>query len=182
MAEKRERKTEGGVHIDLGFGDLFKGLGSFLDVVSDLVEKADEIKEKQGEFVAGKTASGEPIRGVYGFSIRTMAGGVPKVESFGNIRETEQGPVVAETREPLVDVFDENGSVLVVVELPGVAENEINLAVEGDILSLNTTGQRRYAKEILLSAAVDPATVTKTYTNGVLEVRAQKAGQTTKGE
>ena len=176
MAEKRERKTaDGGVHIDLGFGDLFKGLGSFLDVVSDLVEKADEIKEKQGEFVAGKTASGEPIRGVYGFSIRTATGGgMPKVESFGNIRETDKGPVVDETREPMVDIFDENGSVLVVVELPGVAEGEIEVSAEDDILTLKTTGRRRYAKEILLPAAVDPATLTKTYTNGVLEVKAKK--------
>jgi len=175
MADKRERKTEGGVHIDLGFGDLFKGLGSFLDVVSDLMDKADEIKEKQGEFVAGKTPSGEPIRGVYGFSIRTaVGGGMPKVESFGNIRETEKGPVVDETREPLVDVFDENGSVLVVVELPGVAEGEIEVTVEDDILSLKTTGRRRYAKEILLPAAVDPATLTKTCTNGVVELRANK--------
>ena len=176
MTEKKERKVESGVHIDLGFGDLFKGLGSFLDVVSDLAEKADEIKEKQGEFVAGKTASGEPIRGVYGFSIRTaIGGGMPKVESFGNIRETEKGPVVDETREPLVDIFDENGSVLVVVELPGVAEGEIEVSAEDDILTLKTTGRRRYAKEILLPAAVDPATLTKTYTNGVLEVKAKKA-------
>jgi HSP20 family protein len=174
MAEKSTRRTDSGVHIDLGFGDLFKGLGSFLDVVSDLVEKADEIKEKQGEFVAGKTASGEPIRGVYGFSIRTATGGMPKVESFGNIRETEKGPVVDETREPLVDIFDESDSVLVVAELPGVAEAEIQVAVEDDILSLKTAGRRRYAKEVLLPAAVDPATLTKTYTNGVLEVRAKK--------
>jgi HSP20 family protein len=175
MPEKRGRKSEPGIHIDLGFGDLFKGLGNFLDVVSELVDKAEEIKEKQGEFVVGKTPGGEPIRGVYGFSIRTaVGGGLPKVESFGNIRETEKGPVVAETREPLADVFDENGSVLVVVELPGVAESELMLTAEGDILSLNTTGRRRYAKEILLPAAVDPATLTKTYTNGVLEVRARK--------
>jgi len=176
MADKRERKTEGGVHIDLGFGDLFKGLGSFLDVVSDLVEKADEIKEKQGEFVAGQTASGEPIRGVYGFSIRTATGGgMPKVESFGNIRETAKGPVVDETREPIVDIFDEAGAVLVIVELPGVAEGEIEVAAEDDILTLKTTGRRRYAKEVLLPATVDPATLTKTYTNGVLEVKAKKA-------
>jgi HSP20 family protein len=176
MPEKRERKVEGGVHIDLGFGDLFKGLGSFLDVVSELVEKAEEIKEKQGEFVVGKTPSGEPIRGVYGFSIRTATGGgMPKVESFGNIRETEKGPVVDETREPLVDVFDENGSVLVVAELPGVAEGEIEVSVADDILAPKTTGRRRYAKEILLPAAVDPATLTKAHTNGVLEVKAKKA-------
>jgi len=174
MQEKRERKTDSGVHIDLGFGDLFKGLGSFLDVVSELVDKAEEVQERQGEFTVGETPSGKPIRGVYGFSIRTAGGGMPKVESFGNIRETESGPGVAETREPLVDVFDEDGSVLVVIELPGVAESDIELTVEGDILSLNTTGRRRYAKEILLPAAVDPATMTQSCTNGVLEVRATK--------
>jgi len=175
MPEKRERKTtDSGIHIDLGFGDLFKGLGSFLDVVSELVDKAEEVQERQGEFTVGETPSGKPIRGVYGFSIRTAGGGMPKVESFGNIRETESGPGVAETREPLVDVFDEDGSVLVVIELPGVAESDIELTVEGDILSLNTTGRRRYAKEILLPAAVDPATMTQSCTNGVLEVRATK--------
>jgi HSP20 family protein len=175
MPEKNTRKTDAGVHVDLGFGDLFRGLGSFLDVVSDLVEKSEEIKEKQGEFVAGKTASGEPIRGVYGFSIRTATGGgMPKVESFGNIRDTAKGPVVDETREPLVDVFDEEAAVLVVVELPGVADGEIQVTVEDDILTLQTTGRRHYAKEVLLPAAVDPASLAKTYTNGVLEVRAKK--------
>ena len=171
--KKKERQAEGGAHIDLGFGELFKGLGSFLEVVSNLVEKAEEIQERRGEFTVGKTPSGEPIKGIYGFSIRTAAGGMPKVESFGNIRETEKGPVVDETREPLVDIFDEGDSVLVVVELPGVAEGEIEMSVEDDILALKTTGRRRYAKEILLPAAVDPATLAKTYTNGVLEVKAK---------
>lgn len=175
MSEKSTRKTDAGIHVDLGFGDLFKGLASFLDVVSDLVDQAEEVKEKQGEFVAGKTASGEPVRGVYGFSIRTAVGsGMPKVESFGNIRETAKGPVVDETREPLVDIFDEGNAVLVVIELPGVAEGDIQVSVEDDILALQTTGRRRYAKEILLPAAVDPATLAKTYTNGVLEVRVRK--------
>jgi HSP20 family protein len=175
MAEKRTRKPEGDIKIDLGFGDLFKGLGSFLDVVSELVDKAEQVQEKTGEFTAGKTASGEPIRGVYGFTIRTMSGsGSPKVESFGNIRETDKGPVVDETREPIVDIFDEPDTVLVVVELPGVAESEIELAVEDDILSLKTTGQRRYAKEILLPAPVDAASVSHAYKNGILEVKAKK--------
>jgi HSP20 family protein len=173
--EKKGRKTEGDIHIDLGFGNLFKGLGNLMDVLSDLADKAEEIQEHTGEFTAGKNAKGEPIKGVYGFTIKTAGGGAPRVESFGNIRETAKGPVVDETREPLVDVFDENGSVMVVVELPGVAESEIEVSVEGDILSLNTKGRRRYAKEILLPAVVDAASLTKTYTNGVLEVRAKKA-------
>ena len=33
---KKKPKIDGNISIDLGFGNLFKGLGSFLDVVSDL--------------------------------------------------------------------------------------------------------------------------------------------------
>ncbi len=97
------------------------------------------------------------------------------MERFGNIRSTAEGPVVAEVREPLVDVFDEDDSVLVVVELPGVAEDEIKVEIEADVLSLKTVGERKYAKEIDLPSAVDAATIKKAYKNGVLEVRLTKA-------
>ena len=172
----KKPKFDGNINIDLGFGNLFKGLGSFLDVVSDLVEKAEEVQERTGEFTAGTTPAGEPIRGVYGFRFSTMArSGMPKVETFGNIRETEKGPVVTDTREPIIDVFDEDGSVLIIAELPGVGESEIAVEAEGDILSLTTTGGRRFAKEVLLPAAVDAATISKSYSNGILEVHVKKA-------
>lgn len=177
MADEKDKPTfEGNINIDLGFGNLFKGLGNFLDVISELVEKAEEVQERTGEFTAGTTAKGEPIRGVYGIRVSTLSkGGAPKVDTFGNIRATEKGPVVDERREPIVDVFDENDAILLVAEIPGVAESELEIAVEGDILTLTTTGKRRYAKEVLLPAAVDAATVQKSYANGILEVRAKKA-------
>ena len=40
---------------------------------------------------------GKGAKGVYGFSIRTLAGG-PVIERFGNIKETSEGPRVEETR------------------------------------------------------------------------------------
>lgn len=178
MTEDKKDKPafEGGINIDLGFGNLFKGLGNFLDVVSELVEKAEEVQEKTGEFTAGTTAKGEPVRGVYGIRVSTLArGGAPKVDTFGNIRTTEKGPVVDERRDPIVDVFDEDGAVLLVAELPGVADGDIEINVEGDILTLATSGKRRYAKEVLLPAAVDAATLQKSYANGILEVRVKKA-------
>jgi HSP20 family protein len=177
MVEEKDKPTfEGNINIDLGFGNLFKGLGNFLDVLSELVEKAEEVQERTGEFTAGTTAKGEPIRGVYGIRVSTLAkGGAPKVETFGNIRATEKGPVVDERREPIIDIFDEDDSILLVAEVPGVADDEIELNVEGDILTLSTTGKRCYAKEILLPAAVDATTVQKTYASGILEVRAKKA-------
>jgi HSP20 family protein len=175
MPEKKAKENdsrEPEVNIDLGFGGLFKGLGDFLDLVSEVAEKGEQIS-RSGEFKV--KGLGEKGRGVYGFSIRTDIGGMPRVERFGNIRATEEGPVVAEVREPLVDVFDEGDEIVVAAELPGVRAEEIRADVQGDILSLETTGERKYAKEILLSGAVDATTLRKKYRNGILELRMKKA-------
>lgn len=170
---KKKEKEEAKVSFDLGFGGLFKGLGDFLDLLSDMVETGEEEVSRTGEFrVKGL---GDKGRGVYGFTVRTGIGGIPRVERFGNIRATEEGPVVAEVREPLVDVFDEGQEIVVVAELPGVGEEEIHIEVQDDILSLETTGERQYAKEILLSETVDATTLQKAYKNGILELRLKKA-------
>ncbi|TSA51499.1 Hsp20/alpha crystallin family protein [archaeon] len=172
MSEKK-RDTKREVTFDLGFGGLFKGLGNFLDLLSEMVETGEEEVSRTGEFKV--KGLGDKTRGVYGFTVRTGIGGIPQVEHFGNIRTTDEGPMVAEVREPLVDLFDEGQEIVVVGELPGVDEEEIHIEVQDDILSLETTGERKYAKEILLPEAVDAATLRKTYRNGILELRLRKA-------
>lgn len=172
MVKKENAEAKGEVVIDLGLGGLFKGLGNLLDLLSDMVETGEEQVARTGEFKV--KGLGEKARGVYGFTIRTGIGGLPQVEPFGNIRTTEEGPTVAEVREPLVDVFDEDEEIVIVAELPGVGEEEIHIEVHDDILSLETTGERKYAKEILLSDEVDAATLQKTYRNGILELRLKK--------
>lgn len=171
-ANRTEKPLGAQVHVDLGFGGLFKGIGNLLDLVGNLAE-AGETMNRSGELKFGDS---EKMQGVYGFSIRTGLGGLPKVESFGNIRESEAGPVVADTREPIVDVFDEGEKMLVVAELPGVARKEIKVEVNGDVLALSTTGTRKYAKEVLLPAAAKDEEPALTCNNGVLEVRLEKAG------
>jgi HSP20 family protein len=169
MAKKEENDK---VEIDFGmgkisFGGLFKGLGNFIDLASRLSEEG---MEKRGEI------KGLPkgAKGVYGFSIRTLAG-KPVIESFGNIRETAKGPVVEEIREPIVDVFDEADHILVIAELPGVSEDKIKVEVAGDILSLTASDKdKKYAKEILLPGKVKPDSVKTSYKNGILEIRLEK--------
>jgi HSP20 family protein len=169
--QKREGKKEE-VTIDLGFGGLFKGLGNFIDLLGEMVEMGEEEVTRSGEFrIKGL---GDKGRGIYGFSVRTGIGGIPRVEPFGNIRTTDEGPVVADVREPLVDLFDEGQEIVIVAELPGVGEEEIHVEVQDDILSLETTGERKYAKEVLLPEAVETATLRKTYRNGILELRLKK--------
>lgn len=171
--ERKKRETRmGDISVDLGVGGLFKGLGNFIDLLSEMVEEGESEITRQGEF---KIKGLEKARGVYGFTVKTGLGGIPRVESFGNIRETERGPIVTETREPLVDIFDEGQAILVVVELPGVDEEEIEVDLHGDVLSLSTKGERKYVKEMLLPHLVDRATLTTNYKNGILELRVNKA-------
>ncbi|MBX0328508.1 Hsp20/alpha crystallin family protein [Oscillochloris sp. ZM17-4] len=176
MAEKKRPPTQAGLNLDLGLGGLFKNLGDLLDMASDLAAKAEaaggEIA-RSGEFEL--KGMGEKSRGVYGFSIRSGIGGAPRVERFGNIRKTDEGPVVADVREPLVDIFDEGAEIVVVAELPGASEAQVQVELTGDILAISTSGDRSYAKEILLSSEVVPGSLRQTYTNGILEIRLQKA-------
>jgi HSP20 family protein len=169
MAEKEEKeKIE--IDFDIGkisFGGLFKGLGNLIELAAKLSEEG---VEKRGEI------KGLPkgARGVYGLSVRSLAG-KPVIESFGNIRQTAKGPVVEEVREPIVDVFDEKDYILVIAELPGVSEDKIKVEAAGDILNFTASDtDRKYAKEILLPSKVKPSSLTTAYQNGILEIKLEK--------
>jgi HSP20 family protein len=170
VIEEKEEKEKIEIDFDIGkisFGGLFKGLGNLIDLAAKLSEEG---VEKRGAI------KGLPrgARGVYGLSVRTLAG-KPVIESFGNIRETPKGPVVEEVREPIVDVFDEEDHIVVIAELPGVSEDKIKIEVAGDILNLIASNKdRKYAKEILLPSKVKPQSLKPTYQNGVLEIRLEK--------
>ena len=156
-------------------GGLVKGLEKFIDLAEKVEEAGGEIKRK-GE-IKGK----EGVKGIYGFSIRSGIGGKPKIQTFGNIKgvkEKEKGKPefkVTETREPIVDVFNEKDHVLVVAELPGVSEDSISLDLKGDILTLEAGDEKRkYSKEILLPAKVDFKGREENFNNGVLEIKLKK--------
>ena len=168
---KKEARQDRKARVELGLGGLFKGIGSLVDLVARMEAEGKEEETRTGEF----EAAGGRLKGVYGFSVRTGLGGKPVIEQFGNLQETESGPVVVENREPLMDVFDEGERVLVIAELPGIEEKDVRLSVNGDILDVAaSTRDRKYHKEVLLPASVDPESLESSYRNGVLEIRLAK--------
>lgn len=172
MANKKKNEKDEDLGIDFGLGGLFKGIEKLIDLAADLKDAGDEIK-KEGEIDLSHLKKG--MKGVYGFSIKTMTGGRPVVESFGNIKKTPKGPTVEEEREPLTDVFDEKEEVRVYAEMPGVNEEDIKLDLKGDILDiLAKSGDRKYHKEILLPVKVKSETLISSYKNGILEVKIRK--------
>jgi HSP20 family protein len=177
MRESKNKAGKGKLDVDfgletLGLGGIFSGIEKLIDLAADLKEKGGEI-HKEGELDLSHLSKG--MKGVFGFSIKTAVGGKPVVESFGNIRKTPQGPKVEAEREPITDVFDEKGEVVVMAEMPGISEEGISLDLKGDILEIKAINSNRsYYKEILLPSSVRPDTLTSNYRNGVLEVRIQK--------
>jgi HSP20 family molecular chaperone IbpA len=82
----------------------------------------------------------------------------------------------AETVEPPMDVFDEEAEVVVVADVPGAAMEDLDVRVEGRVLTVATrSGTRyRYRKRLELAADVDAAGMRTSCRNGVLEVRLPK--------
>lgn len=171
--KKKARATHG--EFELGgipfVGGLLAGIEKLVDLAERVEEAGGEIK-KRGEL----KGLGKDVKGIYGFSIRTGIGKMSRIQTFGNIKGTKKGPKITETREPIVDVFDEKDHILVVAELPGINEKEIKTIVKGDILILEAGEgeKRKYHKEILLPSKVNKGTEERTYRNGVLEIKFKK--------
>ncbi|MEM1946026.1 MAG: archaeal heat shock protein Hsp20 [Candidatus Caldarchaeum sp.] len=114
---------------------------------------------------------------VYGYSITIGPDGKPVFRQFGNILPSAlpKGIEVKAEREPLVDLIDEDRSVKVVAELPGVRKEDIELLLEGKRLTIKVdTADRKYYKELELPAEVESAGVKAEYNNGVLSVTMPK--------
>jgi len=176
---KDEEKIEDeGADIDLGIGKLslgglFGGIEKLIDLAAQVKKAGGEIKE-EGEIDLSHLKKG--MKGVFGFSVKTATGGNPVVEPFGNIKKTPKGPVVKEEREPIVDVFDENDHILVVIELPGVKQGDMDIDVQGDILNISTPGsEKKYRKEILLPSKVEEVPISSAYKNGIVEIKLKKS-------
>lgn len=169
---KEKKKKEEEIGFDFGIGSLFKGIGKLIDLAAELEERGGEIK-KEGEIDLSHLKEG--MKGVFGFSIKTMEGGRHVVEPFGNIKKTPKGPKVEEEREPITDVFDEKENVVVIAEMPGINEEAISLDLKGDILEIKAVSKdRKYHKEVLLPAKVKAGNLTSSYTNGILKVVIKK--------
>lgn len=168
----KQKDKKARVDFDLGLGGIFKGIASLIDMASEMSDKYPSEVRREGQ-----VGDDKGFKAVYGFSVRMGgASGEPVVESFGNVRDDgEKGPVVDEVREPMVDIFDEGEYFLLVAEMPGVNEADIKHEVKGDIVIISGgTGDRKYSKEVLLSAPVDEAKTSQSYNNGILEVKLWK--------
>lgn len=135
------------------------------DELFEEIEKEFENLEKRG------------VKGpfIYGFSMKIGPDGKPIIREFGNVKKLYGRPTIEEEREPLSDVYEDENTVTVIVEMPGVNKDDIKVKIDGDRVIVSAqNGDRKYYKEIHLPAKVKREGAKASYKNGVLELKLEK--------
>jgi len=132
----------------INFGGLFKGLDKIIDLMVDMVENQKEEINVDGEF--SKPEKNNNIIGKYGFSIKLGGENIPHIQ-----KENELNKILAAKRieprviEPAVEVFDEGDRIIIVIEVQGVKEEEIDIVLDEKIITIHVAGaERNYTKKI----------------------------------
>ncbi len=146
---------------------------SIFDLFEDMFRDLEELFQQELEELEKKKSS---LKGPFVYGIRMEIGpdGIPRIEEFGNIRREGLKPKIAEEREPLVDIFENDNQIIIVAELPGVDKEKIDVkATEEKIVIRASNDYRKYYKEIELPKPVKPETARAQFKNGVLEIKVE---------
>lgn len=154
-----------------GLTKIARGLADLFNVLADFEQLPRRGRHEKG----GRVME-------YSFNTRTLR------EAAGEQETSEEAPTRAkapqrrtakrtslEILEPVTDMFDEAGEIVVLFELPGVERKDIRCFLDGDILLLEAkTGDRLYRKEMLIEEKLAAGTPHMNLRNGILEVRLSK--------
>ena len=170
-------RDKSGDGVNLNLGGFLGTLGTMVEKLVDLAESGDTIT--RGGEIPGLDPAGK-LRGVFGVSIRSGLGGQGdrelKIEPFGNLRHRPSGETVFEdVREPMVDVHEEEDHVLVLAEIPGVSKKDVQLDIEGNVLTIQAQrGEKRYRKDVTLPVAFPRDAMRWDCINGILKIRFER--------
>ena len=165
------------------FDNMHKEMNRMFNVFNDLSANApkESIKEYQTQD-NGKVHEVGPI--VYEYSITIGPDGKPRVSEFGdvksntitNMRQILGNHSTSSKTEVLSDVTITNKEVKVVLEMPGIKDEDIKIDAYDKKLEVKTANRstRKYYKIVELPKEADTETTRFRYNNGVLEVTFDK--------
>lgn len=154
--------------VEFGFGGLLKGLMDspafnerLKEVNNELERRLSERKDfkierrftgRKGDFKIESNISVRPL----GVAIK------PARIELGEIK-----------KEDLTDIFDENGSIRIITELPSAKEDDLRFEINNDMLVIFVGNKER--KRIKLPCPAE--FVSKKYKNNILEVQLKKVSK-----
>ncbi|MEM0982461.1 MAG: hypothetical protein AAGI17_00770 [Planctomycetota bacterium] len=178
MTDRNTRRSGNDDRSNLG--GILEGLSSLLGSLGDLAEKGEQLEHLKNL----QDSKGRDVTVRSSFKFGTLedrakqaghGGGPTTPEPFRKTGPTKVGRAdVSEAREPEVEIFDEGDGILLIAEMPGIAEEHIAVEIEGDILTLTATSEtKRYHAEIVLPREPegDETPIAIAGRNGVFEIQ-----------
>lgn len=142
------------------------------DLFIDIDEEFEEMRRRMDLILEGMTEGSLSLENapmIYGFSMRVGPDGKPILQEFGNT--TTPTNLQESMREPLTDVIEESDKIRIVIELPGVEKEDIQLNATESSLDIELDNpKRRFSKHLDLPCHVDRESARAKYKNGVLEI------------
>lgn len=146
---------------DNNSGLIFKGLDRFINLVADMIENEENEVDIKGAI--NDPEKNKKVVSKYGVNIKL--GG----DNFGVIKDMEKS--IPKVIEPVTDLFEEGDKVIVVMELPLVKEEDINLEINENILSINAvSNENRYSKNIKLKFAPMESSIKAKLNNSIYSI------------
>ena len=148
------------------FSDIYDELDKLGEMIDETMHKA---------FDNGfKSSTVKPDR-VQGFSMKIDPDGKSRMREIAGRLPLQNETELSDELEPLVDLIDERNQIVVLVALPGVGKDNIDLRVTENCLTVSVdTTEFEWYDEFKLPTKVKPKSACASYRNGVLEVRLEK--------
>jgi HSP20 family protein len=130
----------------------------FKDIDMSQFEKFIENIMKQLNFSNQKPNEGGPM--VWGFSINVGTDKKPTIRQLGNLNLGTKKKSIQQKQEepePLIDTFEDDETITIIAEIPGITRSDIKLDTTETKLKFSVdTPQRKLSKEIVLPSEVEP--------------------------
>jgi len=155
--------------LNINFGDLIKGLGRFIDIISDMVNSGITEKELKGEI---KDPNIKNLHGAYGINIRIGADHKVLNDKFFS----KNPPANKKIMEPNVEILEEENQTLIMVDLPGVEEDNIHYTIENDSIFINAQSENViYKKKLTFKYKLTGCSISTNFNNNVFLIIINKA-------
>ena len=142
--------------------------------MSTIWDEFNEMHKRMERMMDGFTSNAK----TYGFTVRAGPDGVPHMHEFG-----DDVPATDNVREPLTDVSIENDVIRIVVELPGVQKEDIQLdCTETSVTVSVDTESRKFRKAVPLQTNIDVDSAKAEYNNGILEITVNSKNKVPEGK
>jgi HSP20 family protein len=148
------------------FNDIYDELERLGELIDDTMDKAFDESSKNSSIKWNRSK---------GFSIKFGSDGKPRIEEINRHQTWDEEEDSFDDQDPLVDLIDDGESIIILVALPGVEKEAIDLRVTENCLTFSVDGSDfEWYDELKLPARVNPKLARASYKNGVLEVKLSK--------